>query len=109
MRKRLLETPNDNVLRPNVPRFSICVHSCRATDPLNLLSIQGLEVLVRERRNGSIVHFRDGVNDFNRLFVVTLREEELGRFVEGKDDEAEEEDEHRDGAEGDHCISPSAV
>ena len=55
------------------------------------------------------VEFADCVHDVDGLEVAALDEEELGRLAEVEDDESDEEEAEREGADGECRVPPAVV
>lgn len=72
------------------------------------LLVDGFEVGEGEG-GGFAVAAGDFVDDFDGFGVFTTAHEEFGGFVEGKEEEAEDEHEHGEGAHGDHKVAPLEV
>jgi NAD kinase len=60
---------------------------------LAFLEIKRFEVFVIELGGGSLVVFRDRVDNVDGVQVVAFREEKLGRLAEVEHEEAADEDE----------------
>ena len=102
MPKQLVEAAHSNFFRQVCRVFWTLRASQRRSAELGrtlrFLKIERVEILHCKCRGWCTIEFGDTVYDIERMCIVTLGQEEFGRFPEMEHDESEDKDEEGDSA-----------